>query len=115
MPMLAGLLVNASRSSPLWKLPVMATVALARVVLSASLRVMPLSTAMTKTGAAERIATGLVDAIGDRGPYALLVGLFVLTAVMGQLISNMATALIVEAFCSCFQIFLLLAVFNDVN
>ena len=45
MPMLAGLLVNASRSSPLWKLPVMATVALARVVLSASLRVMPLSTA----------------------------------------------------------------------
>ena len=56
---------------------------------------MPLSTAMTKTGAAERIATGLVDAIGDRGPYALLVGLFVLTAVMGQLISNMATALIV--------------------
>ncbi len=56
---------------------------------------MPLSTAMTKTGAAERVATGLVDAIGDRGPYALLFGLFVLTAVMGQLISNMATALIV--------------------
>ena len=56
---------------------------------------MPLSTAMTKTGAAERIATGLVDLIGDRGPYALLLGLFVLTAVMGQLISNMATALIV--------------------
>ena len=56
---------------------------------------MPLSTAMTKTGAADRIATGLVDLIGDRGPYALLFGLFVLTAVMGQLISNMATALIV--------------------
>jgi di/tricarboxylate transporter len=56
---------------------------------------MPLSTAMTKTGAAERVATGLVDIIGDRGPYALLVGLFLLTAVMGQLISNMATALIV--------------------
>ena len=50
---------------------------------------------MTKTGAADRIATGLVDLIGDRGPYALLFGLFVLTAVMGQLISNMATALIV--------------------
>lgn len=55
---------------------------------------MPLSTAMTKTGAAERIATGLVDTIGDSGPYALLLGLFLLTAVMGQLISNMATALI---------------------
>ena len=32
---------------------------------------------------------------GDAGPYALLVGLFVLIAVLGQLISNTATALIV--------------------
>lgn len=56
---------------------------------------MPLSTAMTKTGAAERIATALVDAINGRSPYLLLLGLFALTAVMGQLISNMATALIV--------------------
>jgi di/tricarboxylate transporter len=55
----------------------------------------PMSTAMTKTGAAERIATGLVDAIGDAGPHVLLLGLFLLTAVLGQLISNMATALIV--------------------
>lgn len=55
----------------------------------------PLSTAMTQTGAAERIATTLVDAIGDAGPTALLLGLFLLTAVLGQLISNMATALIV--------------------
>lgn len=55
----------------------------------------PLSTAMTETGAAEQIAGGLVDAVGDLGPYALLLGLFLLTAVFGQLISNMATALIV--------------------
>lgn len=55
----------------------------------------PLSTAMTQTGAAEKIAVALVDAVGDAGPYALLLGLFVLTAVLGQLISNMATALIV--------------------
>ena len=55
----------------------------------------PLSTAMTQTGAAERIATALVDAVGDSGPTALLLGLFLLTAVLGQLISNMATALIV--------------------
>ena len=33
--------------------------------------------------------------VGDPGPYALLAGLFVITAVFGQLISNMATALIV--------------------
>ena len=37
----------------------------------------------------------LVGVVGDAGPYALLLGLFVLTAVLGQLISNMATALIV--------------------
>ena len=55
----------------------------------------PLSTAMTQTGAAAKLADGLVDVVGDRGPHALLLGLFVLTAVLGQLISNMATALIV--------------------
>ena len=55
----------------------------------------PLSTAMRVSGAAEQLADGLVDLVGDAGPYALLVGLFLLTAVMGQLISNTATALIV--------------------
>ena len=54
-----------------------------------------LSTAMTETGAAAKLADGLVDVVGDAGPHALLLGLFVLTAVLGQLISNMATALIV--------------------
>jgi di/tricarboxylate transporter len=55
----------------------------------------PLSTAMTQTGAADLIADALVAAVGGLGPYALLAGLFVVTAVFGQLISNMATALIV--------------------
>ena len=55
----------------------------------------PLSTAMEETGAAKLMATTLVDLVGDAGPYALLAGLFVLTAVLGQLISNTATALIV--------------------
>jgi len=54
-----------------------------------------LSTAMTHTGAAARLAGGLVDVAGNAGPYALLLGVFLLTAVLGQLISNMATALIV--------------------
>jgi di/tricarboxylate transporter len=36
-----------------------------------------------------------VNIVGDHGPYALVAGLFVLTAVLGQLISNTATALIV--------------------
>lgn len=55
----------------------------------------PLSTAMTETGAAATIADHLVGALGDSSPYLLLLGLFVLTATLGQLISNMATALIV--------------------
>jgi di/tricarboxylate transporter len=55
----------------------------------------PLSTAMTQSGAAERLADGLVDVVGDAGPRALLLGLVVLVFVLGQLISNMATALIV--------------------
>ena len=57
---------------------------------------MPLSTAMRESGAAETIANALVQAVGNAGPYALLVGLFLLTASLGQLISNMATALIVS-------------------
>ncbi|MBZ9655987.1 SLC13 family permease [Phyllobacterium lublinensis] len=56
---------------------------------------MPLSTAMVQTGAAKLMAEHLVNLVGDAGPVALLAGLFVLTAIMGQLISNTATALIV--------------------
>lgn len=56
---------------------------------------MPLSTAMVETGAAKLLAERLVGMVGDAGPMALLAGLFLLTAIMGQLISNTATALIV--------------------
>ena len=55
----------------------------------------PLTTAMQVSGAAQKVADGLVDLVGDAGPYVLLCGLFVLVAVLGQLISNTATALIV--------------------
>jgi di/tricarboxylate transporter len=55
----------------------------------------PLSDAISSSGAATLIADELVAAVGDLGPRALLLGLFVLTAVFGQLISNTATALIV--------------------
>jgi len=55
----------------------------------------PLSAAMYETGAAQLLADRLVAAVGDAGPYALLAGLFLLTAILGQLISNTATALII--------------------
>jgi di/tricarboxylate transporter len=48
-----------------------------------------------QTGAAEQLADDLVGLVGDAGPHALLLALFLLTATLGQLISNMATALIV--------------------
>ena len=56
---------------------------------------MPLSTAMYQSGAANLLADSLVALIGGAGPYALLAGFFVLTAILGQLISNTATALII--------------------
>jgi di/tricarboxylate transporter len=55
----------------------------------------PLSVAMQVTGAAERIAAALVELVGGAGPHLLLLGIFLLTAAFGQLISNTATALIV--------------------
>jgi di/tricarboxylate transporter len=63
------------------------------VILVAALT--PLSTAMQVTGAAQLLADGLVKTVGDAGPYALLAGLFILSAIMGQVISNTATSLII--------------------
>ncbi|KUI04907.1 citrate transporter [Mycolicibacterium acapulense] len=55
----------------------------------------PLSTAIQASGAAEQIARPIVDLVGNRSPYLLLAVLFVLTAVLGQFISNVATVLVV--------------------
>jgi di/tricarboxylate transporter len=55
----------------------------------------PLSVAITDTGAAKLIANGMVDLLGDYGPHVLLLAIVLFTVVLGQLISNTATALIV--------------------
>jgi di/tricarboxylate transporter len=55
----------------------------------------PLSTAIQDTGAADVLASLLLGAIGEAGPYALMLGSFVLIAALGQIVSNTATALIV--------------------
>lgn len=55
----------------------------------------PMSTAITKTGAAELIANGLVSVVGSYGPLLVLLALCVVALVFGQLISNTATALII--------------------
>jgi hypothetical protein len=55
------------------------------------------SSSSRRAAAAEmpRLMADLKDLVRDAAPHALLVGLFALTAVFGQLISNTATALIV--------------------
>lgn len=55
---------------------------------------MPMSTAITVSGAGEKIATVMVDAVGQYGAIPFLAGLVLLTAIFGQLISNTATALV---------------------
>jgi di/tricarboxylate transporter len=55
----------------------------------------PLSVAIRTTGAADRIADLIIDAVGPGRPYLLLLALFVLTAALGQMVSNTATVLIV--------------------
>jgi di/tricarboxylate transporter len=54
----------------------------------------PVTTALTQTGAAALVADQVVDIVGGGGTYGLLAGMFLITAVLGQLISNTATALI---------------------
>jgi di/tricarboxylate transporter len=62
------------------------------VVLIAGL--IPVSTALQDTGAADKIASLLLDVVGDAGPHALLIGLFVVAAAFSVAVSNTATALI---------------------
>lgn len=62
------------------------------VILIAAMK--PISTVMMETGAAPLISRQLANLVGDIGPTGLLAGLFMLTAILGQLISNTATALI---------------------
>jgi di/tricarboxylate transporter len=62
------------------------------VILIAGL--IPVSTALQDTGAADDIASVLLDVTGDAGPHALLVGLFIIAAAFSVAVSNTATALI---------------------
>jgi len=52
------------------------------------------ATAMTKTGAAVLIGDYVVNALGGFGPHVVLAGIFVVTAVISQFISNTSSALV---------------------
>ena len=56
---------------------------------------LPMATALEKTGGIDLIASGLVTGLGDFGPFALMAGLFILTSVFSQFISNTATTVLV--------------------
>ena len=56
---------------------------------------MPLSTAMVQSGAAKVVADHLVTLTGGAGPIVFLAGLFLLTASLGQVMSNTATTMLV--------------------
>ena len=55
---------------------------------------MPMSTALEKTGASALVSQGLVYSLGAMGPTALLAGIYFTTSLMTMFISNTATAVL---------------------
>ncbi len=55
---------------------------------------MPLATAMEKTGASALVTEGIVGSVGSYGPYAVLAGILLSTSLVTMFISNTATAVL---------------------
>lgn len=55
---------------------------------------LPMATALEKTGGMVILSDGIINALGGYGPYGVLVGIYILTAIFGQFISNTATAVL---------------------
>lgn len=56
---------------------------------------LPLGTALEKTGGMQLIADGIVNLLGGYGPFGILIGIYLVTMIIGQFISNTATAVLV--------------------
>lgn len=56
---------------------------------------LPLATALTKTGATTMMAHALVRALGSLGPILMLATVFAVTALVSMFISNVATAVLI--------------------
>ena len=63
------------------------------VVLIAAM--LPMATALNKTGGMELVVGGLTSSLGQLWPIAVMAGLFLLTSVFSQFISNTATTVLV--------------------
>ena len=55
---------------------------------------MPMSVALSKTGASSMISHSLVSGLGTYGPFALLAGIYFTTSLLTMFISNTATAVL---------------------
>ena len=55
---------------------------------------LPVGTALEKTGAVNLITQGLVDGLGGFGPYVLMTGIYFSTSMLTMFISNTATAVL---------------------
>lgn len=55
---------------------------------------LPMATALEKTGGMTVLSNAIVDVLGEFGPYGVLIGVYVLTVIFGQFISNTATAVL---------------------
>lgn len=62
------------------------------VVLIAAM--LPMSTALEKTGGVSMLSDTMISTLGEYGPYAIITGFYVITMVLSQFISNTATAVI---------------------
>ena len=56
---------------------------------------LPMATALQQTGGIELIVNLLINSIGTLGPTAMMAGLFIITSVFSQFISNTATTVLV--------------------
>ncbi len=56
---------------------------------------LPMSTALARVGLVDAAANGLIQIVGDLGPLAVMAGLFLLTSLFTQVLSNTATTVIV--------------------
>lgn len=56
---------------------------------------LPMAEALEQSGGIKLIVDGFVASLGEYGPYAVLTGLFVLTSLFSQFISNTATTVLV--------------------
>jgi di/tricarboxylate transporter len=56
---------------------------------------LPMGIAMAKTGTAEYLSDLMISVAGDYGPLAIMIGLFVLTTLVTEFMSNAAAAVLV--------------------